>query len=73
MTAIRLVMAREFTERLRSRTFLVSNGVVLLLIVLSMALPLRLHNDDPTQLGVIGEESRRVAEIAVTRQGAFDT
>lgn len=72
MTHITLIAAREFTERLRSRTFLVSNGVVLLLIILSVGLPVLLEDDSPTRLGVVGDAAATVADVAVARQDSFD-
>jgi ABC-2 type transport system permease protein len=68
-----LIIVREFTERLRSRAFLVSNGAILALIVLSLALPLLFHDDDPTQLGTVGPEAAAVGAFVVAQQEAFDS
>jgi ABC-2 type transport system permease protein len=73
VTAILLVAVREFTERVRSRAFLVSNGAILALIVLSLTLPLLFHDDDPTRLGTVGPEAAAVGAFAVAQQEAFDS
>lgn len=72
MTDVAIVIRREFTERLRSRTFLVSNGLILLLIVASLVLPVLLGDSGPTQVGVVGDDARAVARIATTQQDTFD-
>lgn len=72
MTDIAIVIGREFTERLRSRTFLISNGVILLLIVASLALPVLLGDRGPTHVGVVGDEAAAIARIADAQQETFD-
>lgn len=72
MKDVVLVASREFTERLRSRTFLISNGVILLLLVLSLALPMLMADHGPTELGVVGAEADRIAALAAAQQEAFD-
>jgi ABC-2 type transport system permease protein len=73
MSTTLLISVREFTERLRSRAFLVSNGAILALIVLSLALPLLFGDDDPTQLGTVGPEAAAVGAFVVAQQEAFDS
>jgi ABC-2 type transport system permease protein len=72
VTATFLVAAREFTERLRSRAFLVSNAAIILLIALSLGLPLLLGDDAATPVGYVGDQAARVGQLAVTQQEAFD-
>jgi ABC-2 type transport system permease protein len=72
MTSTLLVVVREFTERVRSRAFIVSNVAILALIMLSLVLPTFLDDQDPTGLGHLGEESARVAELAFAQQATFD-
>lgn len=72
MSTIWLVTVREFTERLRSRAFLISNGAILGIIVLSLVLPTFLGDDEPLQLGVIGTEASTVGVFALAQQDAFD-
>ncbi len=71
MNATWLVASREFTERLRSRAFLISNGAILALIVLSLALPMLLGGDGPTRLGTVGSDAAAVGRFAATQQDAF--
>src|SRR5680860_1005780 len=72
MNATWMVMAREFSERLRSRAFLISNGAILALIALSMGLPMLLGGDGVTQLGTLGDDAAMVGRIASSQQEAFD-
>lgn len=73
MSATWLVMAREFTERLRSRAFLISNAAILGLLVLALAVPMLLGDGDPTQVGTVGPEAESVGQIALGQQDAFDS
>lgn len=73
MRAIALVAGREFTERLRSRTFLISNAVIILLLLGSLVLPMLLQDDGPTRLGYVGDGSQRVAELALAQQETFES
>jgi ABC-2 type transport system permease protein len=73
MNATWLVTSREFTERLRSRAFLISNGAILALIVLALALPMLFGDDEPTRLGVVGNDAAAVGAFAVAQQDAFGT
>jgi len=71
MGAIRLVATREFSERLRSKTFLISNGVVMLLLLISVSIPFLTGDSDPTQVGYFGDGGARVASVAMTQQTNF--
>jgi ABC-2 type transport system permease protein len=71
MGAVGLVAMREFTERLRSRAFLISNGVVMGLLLLSVSLPLLMGENDPTKVGYVGDDGARVASVAATQQDNF--
>lgn len=72
MTTIWLVAVRELTERLRSRAFLISNGVILAVILLAVVLPVLFGDDDPASVGHVGEEAAQVGELALAQQAAFD-
>jgi ABC-2 type transport system permease protein len=67
-----LIAGREIGERLRSRAFLISNLVIMLLIGASVLAPLLFVDDDATVLGYLGDDAREVAEVAVLQQSAFD-
>ena len=73
LTNVRLVATREFTERGRSRTFLLSNLFILVVIVAAVVVPVLLSGGDSEhRLGVVGDEAAAVASAAVAGQGAFD-
>lgn len=73
MRVLLLVATREFTERLRSKAFVISNLVVLVVILGSVLAPALLIDDDPTtSLGVLGDEAAAVGELAVGQAAAFD-
>ena len=72
MTKTLLVAGREFTERIRSRAFLISNGAILAILLLAIGLPYALNDDDPFALGHLGGEAEQVAALAVAQQEAFD-
>ena len=73
MRVLLLVATREFTERLRSKAFVISNLVVLVVILGSVLAPALFIDDDPTtSLGVIGDEAAAVGELAVGQAAAFD-
>lgn len=72
MTGTWLVTSREFTERLRSRAFLISNGAILALIILGLTLPMLLGGDDAIRVGTVGEEAAEVGRFALAQQAAFD-
>lgn len=72
MTGTWLVTSREFTERLRSRAFLISNGAILALIILGLTLPMLLGGDDAIRVGTVGEDAAEVGRFALAQQAAFD-
>ena len=64
---VRLVAAREISAKLRDRAFLISTGVLLLLVAGSVVVPLVLNRgQDRPKLTVttVGEPARAVAEVA---------
>jgi ABC-2 type transport system permease protein len=70
---MRLVATREFTERGRSRTFLLSNLFILVVILAAVVVPVLLSGGDAEhRLGIVGDEAAAVAAAAVAGQGAFD-
>jgi ABC-2 type transport system permease protein len=72
LARIRLIATREFTERGRSRTFLISNAFILLVIVAAIVVPVLIGGDDDAhRLGVVGDQAEEVAAVAVAGQGAF--
>jgi len=75
LTNVRLIAGREFTERGRSRTFLISNAFIILVILAAVIVPVLLGGGpDEHRLGVIGDgsEAAAVAALAVSGQDAFD-
>ncbi len=72
MSGIWLVMSREFTERLRSRAFLISNGAILALIILAITMPLLFGGEEATRIGTVGDAAAEVGRFAATQQEAFD-
>lgn len=72
LARIRLIATREFTERGRSRTFLISNAFILLVIVAAIVVPVLIGGDDDAhRLGVVGNQAEEVAALAVAGQDAF--
>jgi ABC-2 type transport system permease protein len=67
-----LVASREFTERLRSRAFLISNAAIMFLLLAASLLPALVGDGEPTALGHLGGETAQVAQIALAQQAAFD-
>ncbi|MFP4635847.1 MAG: ABC transporter permease [Nitriliruptoraceae bacterium] len=72
MNATILVATREFTERLRSRAFLISNGAILGILILALVLPTVTGDDDPVTVGHLSGDAAEVGEIAASQQAAFD-
>lgn len=68
LAAVRLVMARELSTRTRSRSFLVSNAVMLVLIVggIVLASVLTRGGDDPDAVGVVGGQSSLASVLTAT-------
>jgi ABC-2 type transport system permease protein len=70
---IRLVARREFTERLRERSFLISTGLTLVIIVVVVALPAVFGFDDPSEYRISADRaSLPVAERAAVLDERFD-
>ena len=74
MNPIRLVARREFTERIHERSFLISTGLTLVIIVLVVVLPSLLGFGDPSEyrIAATDAESRAVAERAAVLDERFD-
>ncbi|MFP4148688.1 MAG: ABC transporter permease [Nitriliruptoraceae bacterium] len=68
-----LVLTREYTERIRSKAFLLSNAAILAVLLLGLSLPLLLggNGEEPTALGVVSDEAAEVGELALAQQEAF--
>ncbi len=68
VAAVRLVMGRELTTRMRSRSFVISNAVMLVLIVGGIVLGsvLTRGGDDPDTVGVVGGASSLTAVLTQT-------
>lgn len=62
----KLVAAREITERIRQRSFLISAGVTLLIVAVAGVLPALIGGGGPTtyKVGTVGSEQRAVAAAA---------
>ena len=75
MSAVRLVARRELTERVRERSFLISTGITLAIVVLVVVLPTVLGFGGPSQYGVAATDAhgRAVARQAARLAGEFDT
>ena len=72
--AMYLTGRREIRERLRSRAFLISTGIQLL-IVLAIVVVSALTDGGSSEkftVGFVGEESKTVVEAAVRSEAAFD-
>jgi ABC-2 type transport system permease protein len=74
MNAVRLVARREFTERIRERSFLISTGITLAIVVVVLILPALLGFGGPDKFTVAGGDARgkAVAERAVQLSKEFD-
>ena len=72
MSGTWLVLSREFTERLRSRAFLISNGAILALIIIALVMPLVFGGEDVTRIGTVGDGAAEVGRFALAQQEAFD-
>jgi ABC-2 type transport system permease protein len=70
---IRLVARREFTERVRERSFLISTGLTLVIIVVVVALPALFGFGDPDEYRISADPgSRAIAERAAALDERFD-
>lgn len=73
MSRTLLVASREFTERIRSKAFLLSNAAIIGLLALALGVPLLLGGgDEPVAIGSLGAEADEVGRLAVAQQAAFD-
>lgn len=66
-TGVRLVATREFVERIRERSFLVSTAISALILLAVIVLPQLLGGSGPSRVIVTGEDAVAVAD-AVHRQ-----
>jgi ABC-2 type transport system permease protein len=73
MRHVAIIAAREMSERIRSRPFLISNAVIVLLILGSTLLPTVFQEDDETRVGYVGPEAEQVATVAVAQQTIFES
>ncbi len=72
MREILLVARREFVERGRDRTFLITNLVLLLLLVGGAAAPVLLGGEEePFRIAAVGPEAQAVLAAAEQQQDAF--
>lgn len=71
MGAVWLVTGREFSERLRSKSFLLSTGFILLLLLGVVAMQFVFAGDEGTPVGVVDEETEGIARAAEAQQSAF--
>jgi ABC-2 type transport system permease protein len=74
MNAVRLVARREFTERVRERSFMISTGITLAIVVLVVVLPSVLGLGGPTDYTVNPSSPRdlAVAEAATQLDESFN-
>jgi ABC-2 type transport system permease protein len=73
VSEVLLVARREFTERLRDRTFLVTNAFIVVILALALLLPSILGDgDEPGRIGAVGPEAEAVALAARQAQDTFD-
>ncbi len=74
MRQVRLIVARELREKLRSKAFLITNLVLLLLVLAAVVLPALLGDDGPDELALVtvGGEADAVATIAAAQAPTFE-
>jgi ABC-2 type transport system permease protein len=74
VNAVRLVARREFTERARERSFLVSTGLTLAIVILLVAVPAVLGLGGPSEYTIAATDpaARAVAERAAELDKHFD-
>ena len=74
MNPVPLIVRREVAERIRSRAFLVTNAVLLVLVVAGVVLPAVLGDDEPDQLRLVTVDATSATIGAVVQQQgpAFD-
>jgi ABC-2 type transport system permease protein len=74
VNVVRLVARREFTERVRERSFLISTGITLGIVIVVLVLPALLGFGGPNEYTVAAGDARgrAVAERAVQLAKEFD-
>jgi ABC-2 type transport system permease protein len=74
VNAVRLVARRELTERVRERSFLVSTGITLVIVMLVVTLPavLGLGGDSKYTVAAGDERSQQILEVAQRLSSRFD-
>lgn len=74
MSPVKLIIRRELREKIRSKAFLVTNVVLLVLVVAGVALPVLLGDDEPDELHIVtvDETGAAIAAIAQGQGEAFD-
>jgi ABC-2 type transport system permease protein len=74
MSPVRLVARREVTERVRERSFMISTGITLAIVVFVVVLPSLLGFGGPSQYTVAAGDpaAQAVVERAVALQDEFD-
>jgi ABC-2 type transport system permease protein len=74
VNVVRLVARREFTERVRERSFLISTGITLAIVIVVLVLPALLGFGGPNEYTVAAGDARgqAVAERAVQIAKEFD-
>ena len=74
MSQVRLIVVRELREKLRSKAFLVTNIVLLVLVLAAVVLPALLDDDSPDELAlaVVGDDAAAVATIATAQAPGFE-
>lgn len=70
MSAVRLIVRREIGEKIRSKAFLVTNLVLVLLVVAGVALPALLSDDEPDELRIVTVDATGAAIAAIVEQQA---
>jgi ABC-2 type transport system permease protein len=74
VSTVRLVARREFTERLRERSFQISSGITIVIVVLVVLLPIAFGfgGDSKYTIAASDPASRAIAERAVQLDSRFD-
>jgi ABC-2 type transport system permease protein len=74
VSAVRLVARREFTERVRERSFMISTGITLAIVALVVVLPAALGFGGPTEYTVNPSDERdfAIAKVATEIDESFD-
>ncbi len=74
MSPTTLILRRELLEKVRSKAFLVTNGILLALVVASVAIPTLLADGGPDELRLVtvDDTGAAIAAIASAQGDAFD-